>query len=396
MGAEDDIPAPRTKASSLCGTRAPAMHGTLARLPTALLLLLLDVATAAMLMDTSVSCDQNNFILLLNFDSPFEGIIYSEEGFPNCVYVNGTIQSQTNYQIKVPLSGCQTKMNSEGNLENAIIIQDNHAYLQNTDKKYLLTCIPAAAMAKDHMITVNFGGVTIDNSRTTTEIIKAAGVPAASNVKYSVEILEGHLLDAPRLTTPLNVGDRISYIVRLEKPSPPSQIGRCWASDSKSNLELSDERGCSLQPKGNIWNQFDVIDGAKEVIFINRIKAWAFPTSNEVNIFCNLRMCVSETCSMSHDCEKPAPKRARRFKEHQQTDMKEIETIKAQIRIRRDVVPAVKTTELITTEALSSESTCFSLTHVLLLSGAITVLFMATLLTVVYLFSRPFFRKSRS
>ncbi|KAK0427623.1 hypothetical protein QR680_010331 [Steinernema hermaphroditum] len=370
-------------------------HGTLVA---TLLLLIVQVGFGAMLMDTSVSCDQSNFILLLNFDSPFEGIIYSEEGFPNCVYVNGTIQSQTNYQIKVPLSGCQTKMNSEGNLENAIIIQDNHAYLQNTDKKYLLTCIPAAAMATDRMITVNFGGVTIDNSRTTTEVIKAAGVPSASNLKYTVEILEGHHLDAPKLTTPLNVGDKISYLVRLEKPSPPSQIGRCWASDSKSNLELSDERGCTLQPRGNIWGQFDVIDGSKEVIFINRIKAWAFPTSNEVNIFCNLRICVSETCSMHSECDKAVPKRARRFKEDpQKTDMKEIETVKAQIRIRRDAVPSLKTTDLITSDALSSESTCFSLTHVLLLSGAITVLFMATLLTIVYLFSRPFFlNKSRN
>ncbi|TKR59979.1 hypothetical protein L596_029581 [Steinernema carpocapsae] len=357
--------------------------------------LLLSAASAVMLMDTSVSCDQNNFILMLNFDQPFEGIIYSEEGFPNCVYVNGTIQSQTNYQIKVPLSGCETRMNSEGNLENALIIQDNHAYLQNTDKKYLLTCIPAAALQTDHLITVNFGGVTIDNSRTTTEIIKASGTTSTANLKYTVEILEGHHLDAPKLATPLNVGDKISYLVRLEKPSPQSQIGRCWASDSKSNLELSDERGCSLQPKGNIWGQFDVIDGAKEVIFINRIKAWAFPTSNEVNIFCNLRICVSDSCSMHNDCDKPgAPKRARRFKDHPQiTDMKEIETVKAQIRIRRDVASPIKTTELITTEAL--DSTCFSLAHVLLLSGAITVLFMVTLLTVVYLFSRPFFRKSR-
>lgn len=67
-------------------------------------------------------------------------------------------------------------------------------------------------------------------------------------------------------------------MVRLQKPVADSQIGRCWATDSKSNLELADERGCSLQPRGNIWGAFDRLETNKEVVFINRIKAWAFPT----------------------------------------------------------------------------------------------------------------------
>uniref|UniRef100_A0A915EGW1 ZP domain-containing protein n=1 Tax=Ditylenchus dipsaci TaxID=166011 RepID=A0A915EGW1_9BILA len=98
----------------------------------------------ARLLDTSVSCDQNNFILSLNFDSPFQGIVYSEEGFPNCVYVNGTMLSHTSYQLKIPLVGCETHTNLDGNFENAIIIQESDRLLQATDKKYLLTCIPSA------------------------------------------------------------------------------------------------------------------------------------------------------------------------------------------------------------------------------------------------------------
>lgn len=67
-------------------------------------------------------------------------------------------------------------------------------------------------------------------------------------------------------------------MVRLQKPVSDSQIGRCWASDTKSELELSDERGCSLQPKGNIWGVFDKVDEPNEIVFTNKIKAWAFPT----------------------------------------------------------------------------------------------------------------------
>uniref|UniRef100_A0A914MCV7 ZP domain-containing protein n=1 Tax=Meloidogyne incognita TaxID=6306 RepID=A0A914MCV7_MELIC len=93
-----------------------------------------------------------------------------------------------------------------------------------------------------------------------------------------------------------------SYLVRIQKPVSDSQIGRCWATDSNSSLELSDERGCSLQPKGNIWGAFERVETQEEVVFINRIKAWAFPTSNEVNIFCNLRICMSKHCSFITNC----------------------------------------------------------------------------------------------
>lgn len=67
-------------------------------------------------------------------------------------------------------------------------------------------------------------------------------------------------------------------MVRLQKPISESRVGRCWASDSKSNLELSNEHGCSLQPRGNIWGEFQRFETEKEVVFINKIKAWAFPT----------------------------------------------------------------------------------------------------------------------
>lgn len=93
---------------------------------------------------------------------PFRGLIYSEVGFPNCIYINGTMLSQSSYQLKVfhickvykmfgflqiPLMGCETKINGDGNFENAIIIQENSAFVQSTDKKYLLTCIPSTPIA---------------------------------------------------------------------------------------------------------------------------------------------------------------------------------------------------------------------------------------------------------
>ncbi|KAI3420196.1 hypothetical protein GPALN_003515 [Globodera pallida] len=342
------------------------------------------------LLDTSVACDQHNFLLSLNFDVPFRGLVYSEEGFPNCVYVNGTMLSHINYHLKIPLHGCETHNNADGNFENGIIIQDNVAFLQSTDKKYLLTCIPSppaipskafsssqkpladettkktdpppleqiAAFGRENTVAVDFGGVSVDQSFSSTQRTAegailphslAAGIensldaflsspsvpPATPELKYTVEIRAGHSTNAPPINAALNIGDKISYVVRLQKPVSESQIGRCWASDSKSSLELSDEHGCSLQPRGNIWGQFERTETDSDLIFINRIKAWAFPTSNEVNIFCNLRVCMSRLCSFQTNCSATDDENSHeRMRRRVDGEFSEVETIKTRLHVR--------------------------------------------------------------
>uniref|UniRef100_A0A1I8BWQ1 ZP domain-containing protein n=1 Tax=Meloidogyne hapla TaxID=6305 RepID=A0A1I8BWQ1_MELHA len=255
------------------------------------------------LLDTSVACDQHNFMLSLNFDVPFHGLVYSEEGLPNCIYVNGTMLSQLNYHLKVPLNGCETKINSDGNFENGVIIQENIAFLQASDKKYLLTCIPSSPLITSSILTTA-GSVTLttplsslspftypisskaattttiafgeENESITVDLNEISSNPkeysllntqlpsmdepiinnnTPSELKYSVEIKNGHNFEDFSLENnlmgvgSLNIGDPISYLVRIQKPVSDSQIGRCWATDSNSSLELSDERGCSVQPK---------------------------------------------------------------------------------------------------------------------------------------------------
>uniref|UniRef100_A0A915NRF6 ZP domain-containing protein n=2 Tax=Meloidogyne TaxID=189290 RepID=A0A915NRF6_9BILA len=335
------------------------------------------------LLDTSVACDQHNFLLSLNFDVPFRGLVYSEEGLPNCIYVNGTMLSQLNYHLKVPLNGCETKINLDGNFENGVIIQENIGFLQASDKKYLLTCIPSSPLINPQTNTVTTTTITplppplltTKSSTTTTtlafgeeneainvdlnelsskpkEYITSSSSSSSLNppqqqqqipsldeptiinknseLKYSVEIKSGHnfeefSLDSNNLMP--------SYLVRIQKPVSDSQIGRCWATDSNSSLELSDERGCSLQPKGNIWGAFERVETQEEVVFINRIKAWAFPTSNEVNIFCNLRICMSKHCSFITNCSELT--RQRRNDENNGI-LEEIEILKTLIKLNRN------------------------------------------------------------
>ncbi|PIO62063.1 hypothetical protein TELCIR_16395, partial [Teladorsagia circumcincta] len=45
---------------------------------------------------------------------------------------------------KIPLIGCETRRNDEGNYENEITVQNTERFDPKSDKRYLLTCIPAS------------------------------------------------------------------------------------------------------------------------------------------------------------------------------------------------------------------------------------------------------------
>uniref|UniRef100_A0A915JG41 ZP domain-containing protein n=1 Tax=Romanomermis culicivorax TaxID=13658 RepID=A0A915JG41_ROMCU len=88
----------------------------------------------------------------------------------------------------------------------------------------------------------------------------------------------------------------------MSQHSNDAKIGRCWATDGESEIQLSDDEGCTIQTSNNIWNNFRTVIDANENnndssrTLINEIKTWAFPTSNRVNIYCNLHIC-SPLCS---------------------------------------------------------------------------------------------------
>ncbi|VDM94887.1 unnamed protein product [Thelazia callipaeda] len=257
------------------------------------------------ILDTNVLCDQliilsnlqSNFVFSVRFEEPFQGIIYSEKSFPNCIYVNASILTKSYYSIKIPLDACETSYNSDGNLENIVVVQESPHYLTENDRKYLLTCVPASTTPR-YIInkifsilseTVSFGGITVNSDVFTT--IHATGI-SDSRVQYKVELKKVDSDGSLRsLDGPVLVGDEIVYVIRVNSEAVDTRIGHCWARDGQSTLQLSDEDGCSVQDRSEVWNQFERQKQGDELIFKNQIKAWAFPTSNEVNIFCNLHTC---------------------------------------------------------------------------------------------------------
>ncbi|GMR54037.1 hypothetical protein PMAYCL1PPCAC_24232, partial [Pristionchus mayeri] len=258
---------------------------------------LASVSPLPSILHTSIACDKSDFVLKIKFNESFHGLIYTEKGEPNCVYADGSVQSKMNYALKIPLSGCETRRNGEGHFENELVVQGGKQFNSREDKKFLLTCIPA--QPQNSQVTLSFGGVTVASPSTTASSLSSK----ASSIDYSVSVLDGSSSDSPPLSRPLAVGDRVTYMVKLNS-SAKARIGRCWATDSKTLLVLADEEGCSQQTEGDVWGDFEQRRGTSgERIFLNHIKAWAFPTSKEVNIFCNLHVCPS--CEQSSCSRRP-------------------------------------------------------------------------------------------
>lgn len=73
---------------------------------------------------------------------------------------------------------------------------------------------------RESMITVKFGGVTVENKYTTTEIISGTLPPMMSHdLQYTVEIRGGHSLSSPSVSNALNIGDPIvrKYLKIIKK-----------------------------------------------------------------------------------------------------------------------------------------------------------------------------------
>ncbi|KJH53279.1 hypothetical protein DICVIV_00590 [Dictyocaulus viviparus] len=172
---------------------------------------------------------QTDFLLRIKFNETFTGLIQTEKGDPNCVYVNASIQQSIDYEVK--------RFAGYG----IIWRYNNRKFCYN-------------------------------NSFFISKYLKTISISYKFFIRFDLQ------------------KDVTTYTVHLG-PSIHGRIGRCWASDGRSDLDLSDNNGCSLQRAGEVWGDFEVLRDDYGTTFISRIKAWAFPTSNEVNIFCNLHVC---------------------------------------------------------------------------------------------------------
>lgn len=258
------------------------------------------------IVEKTATCDDNFLYFTVLFERPFAGIIYSDGEYANqrCTYVNGTTFSSIRYNVTIPLTDCRSQRFQNGTRMNAIIVQKDARVLESTDNMFILSCTPggfsnfAGGYGPNQRFTLTFLGITVQGVLASTEVVTNV---VTSPLDYTVEVQLGQGPNGRPVDRILNVGEPISYVVRLRnlRQDTDIKVGRCWASDGASDIQLSDDDGCSLQPNNNIWNTFrsSQLENGGRLLY-NNIKTWAFPTSNRVNILCNLHVCAS-ICSQT-------------------------------------------------------------------------------------------------
>ncbi|VDP15963.1 unnamed protein product [Soboliphyme baturini] len=247
-----------------------------------------------LITDKSASCDGGFVYFRIWFQEPFTGLIYSDGyyGVSRCTYVSGN--ASTFYNFSVALNDCGTERMPNGSMKHALVVQRDSRILGGYDNLFVVICSPAVAAQLDvqpgQPFTIRFGGVTVDGKLRSSEVV----AETVASVEYAASVLLGDGPNGPPANRPLSIGEPITYVIKIRSSQfQHMRVGNCWATDDISQLNLSDEGGCSLRKGENIWNEFRVATSPTDgdTVFYNSIKAWSFPTSNRVNIFCNMHFC---------------------------------------------------------------------------------------------------------
>ncbi|KAL1228058.1 hypothetical protein T4B_7714 [Trichinella pseudospiralis] len=269
------------------------------------------------ILEKSAQCDEQRIYFNIAFSEPFRGLIYSDGhyGDARCTFVNGTVAKR--YQFWIPIQECQstdvkkrkntTTITSNSSQQHSLIVQRDVKILSGQDQLLFIICSPAAA-APAHLDSlqplkpsvINFDGVKVDVHLASQQL----RAKMKMDFNYTAEIQLGDGPFGAAVDKELSLGERLSYVVRIRGPSTNFRIGRCWASDQFSNLALSDDRGCPLHSNKGVWSEFQAwqVSDSEKVLF-NKMKAWAFPTSNQISIYCNLQFCGTNCTYSCQDGE---------------------------------------------------------------------------------------------
>eukprot|EP00096_Caligus_rogercresseyi_P009471 TRINITY_DN3228_c0_g1_i1.p1 TRINITY_DN3228_c0_g1~~TRINITY_DN3228_c0_g1_i1.p1 ORF type:complete len:702 (-),score=181.59 TRINITY_DN3228_c0_g1_i1:772-2877(-) len=244
-------------------------------------------ADMAKITDLEVMCGNSHMEVLLTFDRPFNGLVFSKGALDryNCIYVQPH-SGQSNYRFKIMYDSCGSKPDLNGKFyENNIVIQYDKDLIEVWDEAKRLRCewyndyekgvTKAPIQVSDlEVVELNFRG---DNVDCWMEIQQGKG-PWASPVAGIVPL-------GTTLTMVVGIDDKQGeFDMRLKS---------CEASDSRSRpILLSDENGCVLRPKMiSKFMKMKSSDSRATVVTYAFFHAFKFPDSMAVNIRCKVEIC---------------------------------------------------------------------------------------------------------
>jgi hypothetical protein len=265
-----------------------------------------------------VKCEKNLMKVAVEFDKPFNGIIFSKGHYShgNCVHLNPNSGKNSIY-FDIGINSCGTTGNTQNGLygngaqtgsgtffENTVVIQYDPQVQEVWDQARKLRCTWHDQYEK----SVTFRPFPVDM----LDVVRADF--AGDNVGCWMQIQVGKGPWASEVAGIVKIGQTMTIVLAIkdEENKFDMLVRNCIAHDGKrAPIELVDSQGCIVRPK--IMSKFTKIKNfgsSASVLSYAHFQAFKFPDSMEVHFQCTIQICryqCPDQCSQSQQPGQPGP-----------------------------------------------------------------------------------------
>ncbi|XP_026750689.2 uncharacterized protein LOC113511271 isoform X2 [Galleria mellonella] len=260
----------------------------------------------------TVDCGKEMMTINIEFNKPYNGIIYSQDHYnqPECVYVREN-SNQIKYSFTVSLNTCGTRFFSdfqnEGQayLENVLVLQNEPGIQEVWDHIRRVRCLWEGNLTKQLVSSLSVGMLNQITSNFSGDTAMA---------RLDIQVGRGPF--APEANGLVKIGEIMTLVVSVTGDAGFDILVReCVARDSENNhvVPLTDSNGCVLKPKlfGAFQKTRETGNTGASIIAYAFFNAFKFPDEMDLIIQCDVELCKTD-CDV---CPIPGsidPKRRRR------------------------------------------------------------------------------------
>ncbi|XP_076351339.1 uncharacterized protein LOC143247342 isoform X1 [Tachypleus tridentatus] len=258
------------------------------------------VAMMPQITSLKVQCEKTGMIVSVEFDRPFNGIIYSKGYYssPGCRYIE-VDSGLSEYTFFIPKEDCGTVTFPDPNdprgvlnFENIIIFQMDPIFQEAWDLARKLSCQWVDIFRKH----IEFQPFVVD-------MLNIVTVPfQGDKIECWMELQIGTFPETQPIDGIVKIGQRMSIIIYIGSSTDDVdvRVRDCYAFDRQNynssdtqNIQLTDLEGCPAQPKLiNYWKRtLQTGDTGASIIAFTSLNAFKFPEGMNVYITCNIDVC---------------------------------------------------------------------------------------------------------
>ncbi|KAH8315407.1 hypothetical protein KR067_004513 [Drosophila pandora] len=263
------------------------------------------------IVSLDVKCEKNGMKVFVQFDKPFNGIVFSKGHYSNmnCVHLpSGLGRSSASFDIGLHECGTAGNTDNYGQgyghesggtgagtyFENIIVIQYDPQVQEVWDQARKLRCTWHDQYEK----SVTFRPFPVDM----LDVVRADF--AGDNVGCWMQIQVGKGPWASEVSGLVKIGQTMTMVLAIKDDDSKFDmlVRNCVAHDGKrAPIQLVDQRGCVTRPK--LMSRFTKIKNfgaSASVLSYAHFQAFKFPDSMEVHFQCTIQICryhCPEQCS---------------------------------------------------------------------------------------------------